>query len=197
MIPPGPAFAGIGYSRSLPSGLSQGRHATKRLTASGSFRPGPSMKMIPPTQGKEALVDDEDYEYLKDHSWVLEKDHKTSYAGIYPSVSGKRIHIPMHHVIMGKPEAGFQIDHIDGNGLNNQKSNLRVVTHRQNCQNRHQVKASKFPGVDFCKKRGLWRARILLNKKRLHLGRFTTEIEAYSAYKLALKQIGAGVLESA
>jgi hypothetical protein len=86
------------------------------------------------------------------------------------------------------PPNDLQIDHIDGNGLNNQKSNLRVVTHRENHQNRQHKKSSKFPGVSWNKKIKKWNAKIRIGNKSLHLGYFYDEEEASKAYSLALKQ---------
>lgn len=93
-------------------------------------------------------------------------------------------------MIIGKKD-GFMIDHKDGNGLNNQRANLRHVTNRQNQQNRHTTKASKYPGVTFRtgRKKVKWRSRITINKKVKHLGYFDSEIEAFKAYQIALREI--------
>lgn len=83
----------------------------------------------------------------------------------------------------------YQIDHIDGNGLNNTRDNLRIVSCRQNNQNRHISKSSKYPGVSFNKFRGKWHAYIRVGKKRKHLGYFNTEEEAFNVYKHAVKDL--------
>ena len=87
----------------------------------------------------------------------------------------------MHSVIMNAPK-GIQVDHIDGNGLNNQKSNLRLVTNRQNCMNRHQITTSKYPGVTWNKRSRKWVAQAQIDGKHIHIGTFSTEKEAYEAY---------------
>lgn len=79
---------------------------------------------------------------------------------------------------------GMVVDHIDGNGLNNQKSNLRQCTYAQNKQNSRKRKrtSSQFKGVNFHKGGQNWQAYITVNKKRIWLGRFNSEIEAASIY---------------
>lgn len=91
---------------------------------------------------------------------------------------------------------GMVVDHIDGNGLNNQRENLRVVTYRQNCQNRHTPKTSIYPGVSWCKYKKRWFASIKINGKNRKLGRYNLEIDAYNAYTDALKSIGETVIGS-
>ena len=118
------------------------------------------MKEILLTQGLVTIVDNDDYERLSKFKWYAAKSRQTYYA-----VRNKRIHdgyggqrqIKMHREILGNDIGLLQCDHVDGNGLNNQKSNLRVVTPRQNCQNLHVPKTSRHPGVSFVpgrKKRG-------------------------------------------
>lgn len=157
------------------------------------------MKMIPLTQGKVALVDDEDFERLNRFKWFAHKRHGIFYAGRQVTV----IYIPetkyfkqrmvhMHQVLLVPPE-GLMCDHIDGDGLNNQKSNLRIVTNRQNMQNIHKVnKTSRFPGIS--KNYNQWQSDIYVNGKRQHLGLFPTEEEAAVAYRNAVAGIGEAVI---
>lgn len=94
----------------------------------------------------------------------------------------------MHHFVFGKR---VLLDHIDGNGLNNQKSNLRECTYSQNGANRRKNTKTlgRFKGVSFL--RGKWMARLQVMKKRLYLGYFTEEIEAAKAYNdAAVKHFG-------
>ena len=90
------------------------------------------MKQIPLDEKHSVLVDDEDYEYISSFKCHLMKSIFTNYASF--SYYGKTTLI--HRFIMEPPD-GLEVDHIDGNGLNNQKSNLRVVTHEENAKNRH------------------------------------------------------------
>ena len=90
---------------------------------------------------------------------------------------------------MGKKK-GFEIDHINGNGLDNRKSNLRFVTPRQNLQNMHTKRYSKYPGVTWHKINHRWMAQIKINGRPIYLGYFNNEYEAYLAYKKAIEKLG-------
>lgn len=144
------------------------------------------MKKIPLTQGLFALVDDEDFEYLNQWKWYALKDGNTFYAvRKSKSVNGKRDLVRMHVEVLGKKE-GFVSDHINGNGLDNRRhENLRHVTHRQNLQNRHSEKSSKYPGVSWRKETSQWLAQIRLDGKKKYLGYFASEEEASQAYQTA------------
>ena len=139
-----------------------------------------TMKEIPLTQGKVALVDDEDFHFIDQFKWCACKNYNTFYAYRHWNRNGFFTKQAMHNLILN-PASGLQTDHIDGNGLNNQKSNLRTVTVRENAQNRHMQKSSRFPGVHWCNNK--WRARILVGKVREHLGYFDTEEDAHARYQ--------------
>lgn len=144
-------------------------------------------KEIPLTQGKIAIVDDEDFEELSRYKWCAHKDGNTFYAlRSIRKEDGKYTKITMHQQILGKKE-GYEIDHINGNGLDNRHENLRHVTHRQNGQNRHISKSSRYPGVYWLKQRRKWYSRIRLNGKMKSLGLFNNEYEAFMAYVNAVK----------
>jgi hypothetical protein len=150
------------------------------------------MKEIPLTQGKVALVDDEDYPRLSKFKWCAHKDCNTFYAVRYSRkdefTDGKRHFIRMHHMLL-VPKQGLEIDHINGNGLDNQKINLRLVSRRVNQQNQHVKKSSKFPGVSWHKTSNKWQSLIKIKGVRKHLGFFNTEEEAHIAYKKACKLV--------
>lgn len=136
------------------------------------------------TQGKTALVDDDVYEELSKYKWF--------YAGRYPArgvtVSHKKQrNLYMHHAIMGVQKKGQEVDHIDGNGLNNQKSNLRFATHAQNGRNQRKskVNTSGYKGVSWNKKDKKWHSQIKVNKKTIHLGSYAEKEDAYMAYCMA------------
>lgn len=140
-------------------------------------------KEIMLTMGKIALVDDEDYEELNKYKWHANK-HRNTYYAIRKSVdkeSGLRKGIKMHRFIMNPPEK-MQIDHINGDGLDNRKENLRVVTNRENAQNLHIEKTSRYPGVYWCNKSKRWMSQIKYNNKTYHLGSFKSEELARSTY---------------
>lgn len=136
------------------------------------------------------FVDDEDFEYLNQFRWSL----PSGYAGRTITVDGKRSAILMHREIMGCTKGdGQEVDHIDGNRLNNQRSNLRLVTRTQNhgnCRHRDNC-SSKFKGVTLVKRTGKWQAQITCNYKDYYLGSFMTETDAALAYnKKALELFG-------
>jgi len=142
------------------------------------------MKQIPLTQGQFALVDNEDYGWLNQFKWCAMKLKNTFYAvRSSKTINGKQKTIYMHRVIMNPPN-NMDIDHIDHNGLNNQKVNLRVVTRSQNSMNQqtHKKKSSNFKGVSRNKLNKLWQASIEYNGKSINLGYFEEEIDAGIIY---------------
>lgn len=138
------------------------------------------MKEMPLTQGKVALVDDDDFEQLNKYKWCACVRKHTIYAVRSEPKTHKTIR--MHREVLKYIPDGMFTDHIDGNGLNNQKYNLRIVTTRQNAQNRHQVKSSKYPGVTWHSGSKKWNARILINGQQNNLGFFESEDDAATAY---------------
>ena len=149
------------------------------------------MKSIQLTQGKATFVDDEDYLLLSQVNWHSEKGLTTYYAKRQTSKESGKLTQYMHFAIMGIPPKGCVMDHIDGDGLNNQRLNLRFVTPRQNSQNCHKkCRSSMYPGVHLQKSRKKWRARIRIGNKLIHLGQFDTEFQAFNAYCDSLKKIG-------
>ena len=141
-----------------------------------------------------SIVDDDDYEYLNMNQWHLfdqtkRKGTHTVYAVRYSRVNGKRKAIFMHREILLRANIKLNItDHINQNGLDNQKHNLRSCTQRENTLNQRTF-FNKYKGVWYDKKRGKWQAKIWLNRKGIHLGRFNTEIEAAVAYNAKAVEI--------
>jgi hypothetical protein len=143
------------------------------------FLQQPHIRAIPLTQGKFAIVDAEDYDWLSQYKWCVQK------AGdcLYAVRSKKRATIKMHREIIGAPKR-LMCDHIDHNGLNNCKSNLRLCTNAQNSYNR-QARincTSKYKGVSWKKADRKWQVLIGFEGKRICLGLFDNEMEAAMAY---------------
>lgn len=148
---------------------------TPRFRGAASF-----MKEIKLTQGKVALVDDEDFEFLNQFKWRAHKGKNTFYA----VRSIKKDMEWMHRVILNISDSKIFADHRDHDGLNNQKYNLRTCSGSQN--NANQVKQKKqtssiYKGVYYCKITNKWCAQIQKNSKTIVIGRFITEIEAATA----------------
>lgn len=139
-------------------------------------------KKIQLTKNKFCIVDNEDYEYLNQWNWF----YTDEYAARKPSKeeSSNRKNWMMHRLIMKCPQ-DMQVDHINGNMLDNRKENLRICTPNQNRRNRSKNKrsSSNYKGVRKFRKK--WRATINVNKKLIHLGTFNSEIEAAIAYNNA------------
>lgn len=145
------------------------------------------MKKIQLTQGKAAIVDDEDYDRLAIHSWCISKCSNTNYALRGHKVKGKCHSVLMHREIMNATD-GVEVDHINGNGIDNRKCNLRFVTSSQNKfnQKKQQRKtSSKYKGVYYHKRDKAWIARIQLYGCPQYLGNYATEKEAALAYNKA------------
>lgn len=142
--------------------------------------------------GKVALVDDEDYNFINQFKWYVTKRKYTHYAMNDRMKNGKRNVMIMHRIIMKTP-AGLITDHRDQNGLNNQKSNLRICTKAENAWNRkpHPNSSSKYLGVSFSSRYKKWVAEININYTHIYLGRYKDEIQAAQAYnEAALKYHG-------
>jgi hypothetical protein len=141
------------------------------------------MKEIKLTRGLVTMVDDDDYDYLTQWKWQARLSGNTWYAMRSINTKGVITCEIMHRVIMKTPH-GLQVDHIDHNGLNNQKANLRNCTHAQNQINRNAYGKSKYLGV-YVSVYGTYKAAITRENKRTHLGTFKNEIDAAMAYDKA------------
>ena len=145
------------------------------------------MKEIPLTQGKVAIVDDDIFLMLSKFKWYARKTGKFWYVFRWIRLNPqKSISVSMHRIILGTPK-GMETDHINGNGLDNRIENLRVVTKRQNLQNLHNKRSSKYPGVYWKKSHKKWCALIYLNGRMRHIINSNDEMTAATAYRVACK----------
>ena len=145
-------------------------------------------KLIPLTQGKFAIVDEDDYEPLMLRKWQF---ISTGYAVSNTQISYKKgkqkiKFIFMHREILQTPN-GMQTDHINGNRLDNRKCNLRICTPMQNMHNRKRDtnSTSIYKGVSWNTNDKSWRAQIGINGEKIHLGCFKSEVMAAKAYNEA------------
>lgn len=140
--------------------------------------------------GGFSSIDMEDYESLKDFSWVKAKRGNTAYAVTNHRTSGKDKSIYMHRMIIKAPK-GVLVDHIDGNGLNNTKSNLRLSNKSQNALNSLKHRNGLTIGVKKTigrRKKRYW-AYITIKNKQTSPGYFLTFSEAKSVYIKKLESI--------
>jgi hypothetical protein len=151
------------------------------------------MKEILLSRGLTSKVDDEDYDELNKFIWHAHNHGKWFYAArtVYTSmVKGVRVKYTeyMHRNIIPIPDK-MEIDHINGNTLDNRKENLRIVTHRENCQNFHIPKTSKYNGIYWNIRKQKWYVRFVLNGKQYYLGSYIDEIEAATVYRVSCVNI--------
>lgn len=146
-------------------------------------------KEIPLTQGKVALVDIEDYDYLNQFKWRVCQSHSNLYALRHIKINKKQTTMKMHREIM-KPLKNIEIDHKNKDGLDNRKDNLRTCTSAQNKMNRGRtsINISGYKGVHWHKENKKWRARIGINKKCINLGCYNEKKKAALAYNEAAKK---------
>jgi hypothetical protein len=139
---------------------------------------------VPLTQGKTAIIDSRDAPLVEGTNWrALRRPKGLWYAGT-------RDDLLMHRLIL-QPPAGLDTDHVNHNGLDNRRANLRACTRSQNVANGRQmvVSSSQFRGVYWDARCSKWKATITKNGKSVHLRRFATEVEAARAYDDAALKI--------
>lgn len=143
------------------------------------------MREIILTRGHYAQVDDEDFEWLSQFKWYCGNGY--AMRGVVDPVTKKQRTIYMHHEIM-KPSPGYEVDHVNGRGTDNQRENLRIALHQQNGANKRPQKGKRFKGLCWNKQLAKWQAHIGVNGKVLYLGLYTSEREAALAYDAAARK---------
>ena len=153
---------------------------------------GLNMIEVPLTQGKVALIDDEDAERILRRSWcAYQGNGGVWYAHRGTSSNGIRRTVALHREIMNAPK-GVQVDHENGDGLDCQKHNLRLVNNSQNHQNMRvarKPKISRFKGVTLDKRRGKWTAGIHVGDVNYWCGYFENEEDAARAYDAKAREV--------
>jgi hypothetical protein len=145
---------------------------------------------VPLSQGYEAVIDAADVPIIAGYTWTAIKGGRTVYASRAMRLPcGKRRPRRIHQQLLNSPP-GFFIDHIDGDGLNNRRSNLRYASRVENGQNAklRSDNTSGFKGVSWDKKARKWRAHIQVNGRLRSLGTFDAPDIAHAAYVKAARE---------
>jgi hypothetical protein len=135
------------------------------------------MKILKLTQNKVTQIDNDTYKWAKNHKWFAWKNGNTFYAGHAIGGKGNQQNVFLHHCVIGRPLNGFIIDHIDGNGLNNCKTNLRIVSASINQRNSYKHRKGLLFGAHRLPN-GRWQARATIYGKTIGFGTFATQEEA-------------------
>ena len=139
----------------------------------------------------DCLIDIEDIEKIKDYFWNIRYDKRHPNCTVYVESHflGKRVHL--HRILLNCPNK-YIVDHINGNGLDNRKANLRIVTQAINCLNKNH---KKNVGVHYDKRNDLWIAKIRINNKTKYLGRYRTKEGAIKRRSIVNEYIKKGEFE--
>lgn len=143
------------------------------------------------TQGYVAIVDDEDLPLISGYRWKVLKSKNKRYAARSVGRTGRT---ELMHRVIARAPTGVGVDHIDGDGLNNRRGNLRLATQKQNAANMQKTRGvSRFKGVYWNKKDSRWQAQISNEAGGVrYLGQFRDETDAARAYNsAAIEQFGA------
>ena len=142
-----------------------------------------NLAYVPLTRGYEAIIDAADIALVERYRWCANPKPRAVYAeaSVWEDKVCKRV--SLHRTIMGEPQ-GLEVDHIDGDGLNNRRANLRAVTKAENARNAkiRVDNSSGYKGVTWHKQRQMWRARIDVDGTQRSLGMFETAEAAHAAY---------------
>jgi len=147
------------------------------------------MKKIKLTQGQYCLLDDIDFEWFNQWKWYAKKQGiKWKVARNITNKIGKQDTVLLHRILMNCP-SGKEVDHIDGNPLNNQRKNLRLCTKKENRQNKGMSKNNKsgYKGVTL--RRNVYEVYIRKNNKHLYIGSSKDKQEASRMYNKVAKEV--------
>lgn len=135
------------------------------------------------TRGYETVIDATAISLIEGRNWFASPN-------LYAVRSERGTMVMMHRVLTNAPST-MQVDHINGDGLDNRGANLRLATHAENGLNKGCLKNNKIgiKGVSWCRRSEKWKAQIQLNGRSKTLGRFDTTEEAAAAYREAAQQL--------
>jgi len=134
----------------------------------------------------QAKIDSSDYGRVKNYKWCLSKRKEKPVC--VKTTLARGIQLKLHHLFIN-PKAGFVVDHIDQDILNNRRENLRLATQSQSIHNRIRSSKSGYTGVDWSRNNKKWRAKISQNGKQKLLGYFNSAKEAHEVYKIEAKRL--------
>lgn len=141
-------------------------------------------------KGKSTLVDGQDAHLLREYSWHASPMGRNWYVVASKTANGKKRTLLLHRLITGAPH-GVEVDHINGDGLDNRRCNLRLCNHAENLRNSRRSSANRsgFKGVHWHNASGKWRAQIQCLSVRRHLGLFDSISDAVAAYNAAAFEV--------
>jgi hypothetical protein len=146
-----------------------------------------SMVEVPLTRERIALIDDDDFETVSRFKWCCDRQ-KDMRSPIYAITWNKGKIMRMHRLILNA-QPGQLVDHINGNGLDNRRSNIRICTIAENAHNIHKTRGkSIFKGVSWHDKHKIWDVTITLDCTRIYIGTYKNELEAALAYDEAARK---------
>lgn len=149
-----------------------------------------SIRLIPLTQGQNAIVDADDYEFISKYDWYAQwSPCVNGFYAVRSTIAPNRKAIRIHREILGLSLGDKrQGDHINGNMLDNRKDNLRIATHHQNSHNTKKscMNTSGYKGVSLYSKTNRWKAQHTVSGKPTHIGYFKSKEDAAQAYMLII-----------
>ena len=145
---------------------------------------------VPLTKGYEAVIDASDVPIVEKNNWHAMVSPRSVYAAKNSCRGGKRVMVIMHRLLIQAPDK-LEVDHIDGDGLNNSRCNLRLATKAQNAHNSRTPinNTSGYKGVWWNKRDNVFLCRIGVNGKYKHLGSFRCATSAHLAYRKASAEL--------
>lgn len=145
------------------------------MTARDTVKRGCKIRL---TRGFKALIDSDFLKEVTKHSWCVSGDSRYAVSRI----KGKTVYL--HRFLLRLNDPKIKVDHINGNGLDCRKSNMRICSQKENAQNQrlNNLNTSGYKGVSFHKSTGKWRAYIKSNGKQIHLGLHEDIMQAAKAY---------------